>query len=801
MTERAPVRGVIARFMELARGLAAQPDLATLSAAERRELAGILRPLVATIDGQAEATPAAARPAGRREQAARIYFDYAITGILETNGQWRIESANPAAASITGQDIKQLAGISLAELATPASAARAERHLALLREQGISQAEWQLRCRDGEEILIEIASIQVDDDHFIHVIDDVSEQRRATAEIERARAEAEAANKAKGEFLANISHEIRTPLNGIIGLSRLALMTRLNAQQRDYLEKIAQSGRSLLQIINDLLDYAKIEARRMEYERLGFSLDELLDELATLVAQLPATRDLEVAFHVAPGTPGQLVGDRLRLGQCLNNLLSNALKFTREGTVELRIAPGVGSDERTWISFTVRDTGIGMAPEFLDRLFQPFSQAEAGTTRRFGGTGLGLAISRELAEGMGGTLAVESAVGIGTSFTLSLPFQVEAASEEARSGSGTALLLAQRSATSSSLRAILERSGWLVTEPDDIESCRADLVVVDCAQNPQRLAELHARLGGTLGRAPLIALIGPADSERGLSLWEDRKLMARATRPLTPLALQRALRTLGLLRSPPADSVQLDGPPLEFAGAHILVVEDNKVNQTVILDLLRRAGIRTTLAQDGKEAIDCMAMLSASPDLVLMDIQMPRMDGIEATRALRAHGLQLPIIGVSAGAKKTEQTACLDAGMNDFLPKPIDPDELWGCLTRWLPPRQVATTTAQALESAEARFLGNAAALSRARAAFVQGHAGDAAALLALLQSGDSAALARRAHDLKGAAATVGAEAVAALARRLEELRAEDAPATRLAEVVAELDAALARFISGLPGR
>jgi len=797
MTDRAPKSTSIDELLSLLRALPGQSDLSALTQTEREELATSLRSLADTLTPPDSGKDPDNRLPARRERAARVYFDYALTGILETDAHWRIESANPAAASITGYDLRQIAGMSLPGLVAPDSEARTSRHLALLAEQGISQAEWQLRRRDGEDIRIEIASIQVEDDHFIHVFDDVTEQRRATAEIERARAEAEAANRAKSEFLANISHEIRTPMNGIIGLSRLALMTQLDAQQRDYLEKIAQSGRSLLQIINDLLDYAKIEAGRMEYERLGFSLDELLDELATLVAQLPAAKDLEIAFHVDSGTPRQIVGDRLRLGQCLSNLLSNALKFTPAGRVELRLGPGGDKDGQAWIDFTVSDTGIGMAPDFLTRLFQPFSQAEAGTTRRFGGTGLGLAISRELAEGMGGRLEVESTLGAGTRFTLTLPFRIQAAGEETPARSGTALLLAERPATRTAVGAILARQGWTVAEPADIETCQADLILVDCAQTPERLRELHALLDGSLARVPLLALIGTADNDSCLSVWEDRERMASATRPLTPLALQRALRRLGLVHSLPADSHDVDDTPREFEDAHLLVVEDNKVNQTVLLDLLRRAGIRTTLAQDGQEAIDCMDMLSTPPDLVLMDVQMPRMDGLEATRALRGRGLQLPIIGVSAGANKAEQSACLEAGMNDFLPKPIDPDELWGCLTRWLPPRQ-ATQSRPAQESAEARFLGTVDALAKAREAFVEGHASDAEALLGLLQRGDLATMARRAHALKGAAATVGAQGVAALARDLEDQLAELALPEALAHQIEQLDAALARFIQSL---
>jgi signal transduction histidine kinase len=243
-----------------------------------------------------------------------------------------------------------------------------ERHFSLLQEQGINQSEWHLIRRDGEDITIEIASIQVDDNHFIHVFDDVTEQRRASAEIERAWHAAETANRIKSEFLSNISHEIRTPLNGIIGLSHLALMGNLGMQQRDYVEKIGQSGRTLLRIINELLDFAKIEAQRMEFERISFSLDELLDELSSVSAQIPAEKALEVVFQAQPNLPRTLVGDRLRIGQCLSNLLSNAIKFTPSGSVILEITAAGEENGRTLLNFCVADSGIGIAPEVLEPL-------------------------------------------------------------------------------------------------------------------------------------------------------------------------------------------------------------------------------------------------------------------------------------------------------------------------------------------------------------------------------------------------------------------------------------------------
>lgn len=606
-----------------------------------QELARSAADLLSRLGAGASVPPQAS------EQAARVYFDYALTGILETDRDGLVLRANPAAASITGRDVKVLCGSQLQALTSPASAARLERHLKLLHEQGISQAELRVARSDGREIVIELASIQVDDDHYGHVFDDVTEQRQATAEIERARIAAEESNRAKSDFLANVSHELRTPMNGIIGLSQLVLLTELDSRQRDFIGKIARSGQNLLRIINDLLDAAKLESGRMEFEHEPFLLAELLDELAAIRSQVPAGMPLELGFHLAPEVPACLLGDRLRLGQCLTNLLGNAIKFTAAGRVDLHVDVA-GDPDAPMLRLCVADTGIGIPAEALARLFAPFTQADAATARRYGGSGLGLHISRELARGMGGELLAESSVGSGSRFTLILPLQVGDAATAKMSAAATA-----------------------------------------SAEVPQ-----------------------------------------------------------------------------EFRGRRILVAEDDRVNQLVITQWLGRAGIATIVAQDGHEVLEQIA--AAAPDLVLMDVQMPGMDGLEATRRLRELGHELPIIGLSAGVSRAEQEACMAAGMHDFIAKPIDVDELWGCLTRWLHPVEGAGAGLDDDNSVEARFLYDHEALAHARAIFFEDHGDDAARLRALCAGGDTAAAGRMAHGLKGSAATLGLDELAAMAEELE---------------------------------
>ena len=640
------------------RELLEEADFASLAREDLAELAELVEPLRSRL-GLVKAS-----------SAARVYFDYALTGILETDQHWRVLRANPAAESITGHCIKALCGSKLQALAAPASAAKVQRHLALLLEQGISQAEWRVTRRDGREIIIEIASIQVNDENFTHVFDDVTERRQVAAEIERARAAAEAANRAKSDFLANVSHEIRTPMNGIIGLSQLALLDEQDSRRRDYLEKIARSGRNLLRIINDLLDTAKLESGRMDFEQTPFSLTELLAEVAGIRAQIPADKVLELVFDVAPGVPGHLLGDRLRLGQCLTNLLGNAIKFTSAGKVELLV--DVTDDPTPMLRLCVSDTGIGIPAEALPRLFSAFSQADASTARRFGGTGLGLHITRELARGMGGDLQVDSRVGVGSRFTLTVPLQ---------------------------------------------------------------------------------AAEGPEES---------------------------------------SDSMQSGDVPQEFRGRRILVAEDDIVNQLIILRWLERAGICATLAQDGAQVLEQLAGMPAAPDLVLMDVQMPGMDGLEATRRLRERGYTLPVVGLSAGASAAEQEACLTAGMHDFIPKPIDIDELWGCLTRWLQPIDAGAGGTPPVDtsdnSVEARFLYNHELLAQARRAFLHSHGTDGTHLRTLAKGGAAAesAMMRLAHGLKGSAATVGLDALAAIAHELENGSA--LPRDRIDALIHQID-------------
>ncbi|MFZ4537063.1 ATP-binding protein [Propionivibrio sp.] len=742
----------------------------------------------------------------RRERALQIHFDYALYGIIEADAEGVIHDANPAASSICNWHRKQLLGMRVRDIFAENSIQETAKHFALLAEQGISQAELTMLGEDGLHN-ITLSSIQADEDLFLHVIDDVTEARRLSQELLTARHAAEAANAAKGRFLANVSHEIRTPMNGIIGLTQLALMTSLDAQQRDYLNKIAQSGRTLLAMLNDLLDFAKIEAGKLEFEQRPVDLYAVLEELSVICAQSVPNQRIEVIFDISAELPRWIMSDQLRLTQILINLLGNAVKFTEHGQILLTIEVDFAAD-REILSISIADTGCGISAEAIARLFQPFTQADAGTTRRFGGTGLGLAIARQLAQGLGGELSVNSSLGIGSTFTLELPLIAATGSPGEATDS-----LAHRGAIrienagprqSQAISHLIGALGGRTT--GDSEANISLYVVTPDSPIKQRLEEAIAR------NTALLLLADPDTTFTLRTQCEGHPNIAVLSRPLTPLALCNACQQLGQPRAPASTVCDLE-IPTEFRGAYVAVAEDILVNQQVICGLLERAGIEVLLANNGRELLDSLAAGDKQPELILMDVHMPELDGFAATRALRARGYRQPVIALSAGAGKEEQAQCLAAGMSDFLAKPIDLDELWGVLTCWLAPRnsdlpihnEMRAVQADAavphwlagcdinVSSALERFLGDSTALLRGVTVFCTQHAAAAERLQGFLDQRNQNSFVHVAHAVSGSAANIGAEALAALCRQAENLPAERWPSEAPA-LISQITQALNRI-------
>jgi two-component system sensor histidine kinase/response regulator len=570
-------------------------------------------------------------------------------------------------------------------------------------------------------------------------VDELDDARRAMLnmmkDLDEARSEAEDATKAKSEFLANMSHEIRTPMNAIMGMAHLALKTDLTAKQYDYLKKVDISARSLLGIINDILDFSKIEAGKMDMEAVDFQLEDTLENISTLVGIKTQEKGLELLFKIDPSVPRALVGDPLRLGQILINLSNNAVKFTDTGEIVVATELVKKDQARVTLKFSVHDTGIGMTAEQAAKLFQPFAQADSSTTRKYGGTGLGLTISKRLAEMMGGKIWVESNPGQGStfSFTADLGLGKERAKKHFKPASelrGMKVLVVDDNATSRSiLQEMLESFSFEVSSASsgeegitELEAASKDkpfeLVIMDWKMPGMDGIEASRRIKGHtgLGKIPAIILVTAYGREEVMQQVEQVGLEGFLLKPVSPSMLFDAImqafgeavpETSRIVRRHEQEAEALK----HIQGAKLLLVEDNEINQQVAREILEGAGLNVTIATNGQEAVN--AVKENNYDAVLMDVQMPVMDGYTATREIReweselkaanssdisGSNLQpltsgLPIIAMTAHAMAGDEEKSLQAGMNGHVTKPIDPDQLFATLQKWVQPREKRATT------------------------------------------------------------------------------------------------------------
>ena len=677
-------------------------------------------------------------------------------------------------------------------------------------------------AREWEELLERVSRTYTEADEERDLLERsqtlaINEMRVLTDDLAKARDAAEAMARVKSNFLANMSHEIRTPMNAVLGMAFLALQTELTPRQRDYLEKIRVSGQHLLGIINDILDISKIEAGHMAVEHLPFDLDQTLEGVLAIVGDKATEKGLELVLDVEDGVACQMIGDAQRIRQILINYLNNAIKFTHAGGILLQVGQeAADTPGSTMLRIQVKDTGIGIEPSQIDRIFQAFEQADTTTTRQYGGTGLGLAISRHLAEMMGGSVGVSSEPGKGSTFWFTA--QVEPAA-----------------ATVPALVASPELAGHRVLVVDDYPCARLRLEqafrklgldVMGVASGPQALQTLQeAQDAGRpyeaiyldmlmpemdglatakameqlrLSPAPRIVFVTGAEVGEADLFSQVPNAVELLTKPATTSALLESVQwlfgaspELSIPRSRAGAADRHLKQLWTIAGARVLVVEDNELNQQVATELLHGMGLEVDVAANGAEAIERLqATDNELPSLVFMDMHMPVMDGIEATRVLRLmpRFAELPIIAMTANVMPQDRQLCLDAGMTAHLAKPIDTEELKACLLHWIPARPRPTrdtplqgsmlpeSTASALptvvgldtETGLRRCGGNPDFYRRMLEEFVRHWSDLGAKLKATYNKGDWVELHRMAHSFKSVCGTVGACDLQDQALRLE---------------------------------
>ncbi len=681
----------------------------------------------------------------------------------------------------------------------------------------VHRRDEQLMRKDGSRFWARLTGSAVDpadrSKGMVCVIDDITAERASIEQMRNAKSLAEAAARMKSDFLSNMSHEIRTPMNAIIGMSHLAMKTELTPRQRDYMKKIQGSSQHLMGVINDILDLSKIEAGKMTVENIAFDLSQVFDNVAGLIAEKAAAKGLELIVDVASEVPNHLIGDPLRLGQVLINFASNAVKFTDSGEIAIRVTQEEALEHELTLKFSVRDTGIGITAEQKKHLFQSFQQGDSSTTRKYGGTGLGLAISKQLAELMGGQVGLESELGVGSTFWFTARVRRGEASESSLLPEpdlrGRRVLVVDDNAHAREIIAEQLRSmTFVVATLSSGAQAAAEVSRAALAGEPYEIVFLDWQMPGmdgiataaqirslALAQPPHLLMVTAYGRDEIMKSAKAAGIEDLLVKPVSAsLLFESVMRTLGKTDAAQARSLEpamAATDPGPFAGKRVLLVEDNELNQEVAAELLQSAGFVVVLAGNGAIALAKILQSVEPYAVILMDMQMPVMDGLDATREIRKlpQCSDLPIVAMTANAMAGDRERCLDAGMNDHVTKPIDPDQLVRTLARWVQPGSAAAITALArrLPSRVAQTLPALApvagldmkqglhhALGRQSLyvsllrKFATEQQEFPAQLIAARAQADWQAAERLVHTLKGLSAQIGASGLRSQAERLE---------------------------------
>ncbi|MBF0390036.1 MAG: response regulator [Desulfamplus sp.] len=804
------------------------------------------------------------------EARYRSIFNNSMEGIFQTTPEGKVIIANPALARILKYDSPEELISSINDLSKDfyIDTSIRVKLSAILAEKGFAKGfESKVFCKDSSVIDIS-ESVQAVKDangkllYYEGVIEDITEKKKIE-ELKLAKEAAEAATKAKNEFLANMSHEIRTPMNAVIGFAGLALKTDLTTKQRDYISKVESSAKSLLGLINDILDFSKIEAGKLEMESICFNLEDVIQSVANIVSIKAAQKDIEFIISIDRDLPLLLIGDPLRLGQVLTNLCNNAVKFTQAGHVLVKCELIVMDHKMCQLKFSVSDTGIGMTEEQMSKLFSAFSQADSSITRQFGGTGLGLSISKHLVEMMGGQIDVNSQLGKGSTFAFTAQFLHKALQNQKPQpipidlnglkvlivdDNRAALEIYEEQVKSFGFRATTVESG--VEAIAELKKAHSKGDIYDLILMDYRMPEIDGietskqiKNDPDLANLPLIIMITAFGRDQVIKQAEQVGIKAFLMKPVSSSLM---LNTIMDLFNQEKAQVRLNNlaykyPPEEhiitsqantkdvdmvkkmeqIVGSKVLLVEDNHLNQQIAKEILTEIGLIVDVANNGKEATDAIINQNGDGqyDLVFMDIQMPVMGGYEATAIIREQPQfkELPIVAMTAHAMQGAKESCINAGMDDYISKPIDLEAVYNALVKWIKPKD-RTKIAKAindapnkpkefklpetlagidLKSALSRIRGNTRLFKDILQDFAQDYSLITSQIASAIELGDIVAAERIAHTVKGVAGNISAQELYLASTELDKALREGRDSD-YSELLANFDASLKQVLDSI---